>query len=81
MVTGHTHHKLNPPKQMYRKYESLEKTRSLLEEAGIVEGKDYIFSLQGPTVIVTVAGYKKFKSLDKSSVDKIESMRVKMLIE
>jgi len=66
---------------MYRKYESLEKTRSLLEEAGIVEGKDYIFSLQGPTIIGTIAGYKKLKSLKKSSLEVIESMRVKMLIE
>lgn len=65
---------------MYRKYESLEKTRSLLEEAGIVEGKDYIFSLQGPTVIGTAAGYNKFKSLKKSSIEEVESMGVKMMI-
>jgi len=41
------------------KVDILETLRSLLEEAGIIEGKDYILSLQGPTVIGTVGGYKK----------------------
>ena len=66
---------------MYRKYESLEKTRSILQEDGIMEGKDYLFSLQGPTVIGTVGGNSKLKSLKKSSADKIKSLGVKMMIE
>ena len=66
---------------MYRKYESLEITRSILQEDGIMEGKDYLFSLQGPTVIGTVGGNNKLKSLKKSSADKIKSLGVKMLIE
>lgn len=66
---------------MYRKYESLEITRTILQEDGILEGKDYLFSLQGPTVIGTVGGQAKLKSLKKSSADKIKSLGVKMMIE
>lgn len=66
---------------MYRKYEHLEITRVILQEDGILEGKDYLFSLQGPTIIGTVGGNKKLKSLKKSSADKIKSLGVKMMIE
>ena len=46
-----------------------------------MEGKDDLFSLQGPTVIGTVGGNNKLKSLKKSSADKIKSLGVKMMIE
>ncbi len=62
------------------KFDILETLRSLLEKAGIVEGKDYVVSLQGPTIIGTVGGYSKLKSLDKNSREKLETMGVDIMI-
>jgi hypothetical protein len=37
----------------------LKSIKDLLEAQGILEGEDYIFSLQGPTVITTSKGAPK----------------------
>ena len=37
----------------------LKQVKSLLEGYDILEGQDYIFSLQGPTVIPTIQGTPK----------------------
>ena len=37
----------------------LKQVKSLLEGYDILEGQDYIFSLQGPTVIPTIQGTHK----------------------
>lgn len=62
------------------KFAKLETLKSLLKEAGILEGRDYILSLQGPTIIGTVEGSEKLSSLEKSSRQEIESMGVQFLI-
>ena len=62
------------------KVDILETLRSLLEEAGIIEGKDYVLSLQGPTVIGTVGGYKKLTSLDEVAKKKMKTLGVQILV-
>lgn len=41
------------------KQKQLEVIKDILEVKGILEGQDYIFSLQGPTVITTMQGAPK----------------------
>ena len=41
------------------KQKQLEVIKDILEVKGILEGQDYIFSLQGPTVITTLQGASK----------------------
>ena len=58
----------------------IDKVRDLLAKEGIKEGVDYIFSLQGPTIITTVEGQTKFKFLRESAKEEIESIGVRMMI-
>ena len=41
------------------KRDTLNQAKTLLESHDILEGTDYIFSLQGPTVITTMQGSPK----------------------
>lgn len=58
----------------------IDQVRDLLAKEGIKEGVDYIFSLQGPTIITTLNGQTKFKFLRESTKEEIESIGVRMLI-
>lgn len=39
--------------------ERIEQAKTILESHGILDGRDYIISLQGPTVILTIEGKNK----------------------
>ena len=51
--------KKTPYIYLMNKQHILKQVKSLLEGYDILEGQDYVFSLQGPTVIPTIQGTPK----------------------
>lgn len=57
----------------------IKNTRTLLSSLGMVEGVDYVWSLAGPTIILTISGAEKYKSLDASVLDRIAESGVEVI--
>lgn len=51
----------------------------LLKAIGLENQKDYIWSLYGPTVILTISGQAKMASVSKSNINTLTKLGIQIL--
>lgn len=51
----------------------------LLKAIGLENQRDYIWSMQGPTVILTISGQAKMASVSKSNINTLTKLGIQIL--
>ena len=51
----------------------------LLKAVGLENQKDYIWSMQGPTVILTISGQAKMATVSKSNINTLTRLGIQIL--
>jgi hypothetical protein len=62
------------------KQQIIDRTNQILAEAGLKENEDYMWSLQGPTII-PMGSSETFKTLTRDTIDGINKTGAQFLVD